>query len=140
MMKLDYYDFNVGDRVRVVNAKGMAASVGATATIKGKEYPYLNIVWDRSNGLASTQFDGRYMPSQFEKAPAEPAGEFILILKRNGRYEPAEYPRVYPTEAQAIAVAKSMANKNKGEEFVVFKTVAAALTPLPVEPVVKRFA
>lgn len=64
-------------------------------------------------------------------APAE-KGEYILILKENGKLKPASVPRVYSTEAQAKAVAASMAEKNPGSEFLIYKAVGKAKTTAAV--------
>jgi hypothetical protein len=58
--------------------------------------------------------------------------QFILIVESNGRLEPASRPRVYKSEEQARAVAQSMAEKNPGSKFYIFKAVGEA--EAPVEP------
>jgi hypothetical protein len=123
-------DFTVGETVRLVSAPSMSAKVGATGKIvsKNHSFKWLEIKWDR-NDLRGAQSDGMYEPHLFETLPA---GDYILIVKNsNGKYEPAAYPRVYATEAQAMAVGDSMAEKHGGT-FVVFKAVAAVIAPPPV--------
>lgn len=59
----------------------------------------------------------------------EGADEYILILKgSDGKLKPASNPRVYSSEAQAKAVAVSMAEKHPGQEFLIFKAVGKAKT------------
>jgi hypothetical protein len=64
----------------------------------------------------------------FVKAQVQDNVQYILILRDNGVYLPADKPRTYTTEAQAKAVAASMAEKNPGAEFVIFKAVGKAKT------------
>ena len=63
----------------------------------------------------------------FDVVPQD-KGEWIIILKENGKYSPASTPRVYTTETQAKAVAASMAEKHPGKDFVILKAVGKAKT------------
>jgi hypothetical protein len=130
-------DFTIGQGVRLVDAGGMSAKVGATGVVVGKDHTYnwLSIKWEK-NELSGTQVDGMYSPVHFEDLPN---GEYILILKTAaGKYEPAANPRTYATEAQAIAVGDSMASKHGGT-FVVFKSVAAVIPPKTVKNTVQKY-
>ena len=73
-------------------------------------------------------------------APA-PAATWVIMLRENGKLAPSTAPREFVSEAQAIKVAKKMAEENTGE-FVVFKSISAAIVPAVVKPtaVVSTFA
>jgi hypothetical protein len=64
--------FHVGDRVRLINGKGMTALIVATATVVGYESAfncgpyYLSIKWDRNNLDVRDQSDGGYYADDFE--------------------------------------------------------------------------
>lgn len=73
--------FKIGDRVRLINAGGMSAKYGATATVTGQD-AYLRIVWDR-NHLAQGQNDGGYLANDFELASEAPAP--FTLLDDEGR-------------------------------------------------------
>lgn len=73
--------FKAGDRVRLVNATGMSAKYGATATVTGQD-EYLRIVWDR-NHLAQGQNDGGYLERDFELVSAAPSP--FTLLDDEGR-------------------------------------------------------
>ena len=139
-------DFAIGDRVELISdAYGrthMSAEAGAQGIVKGKDayFGWLRVEWDRTvNTKVKGQMDGNYNPASFKKIDAVATAEFIIAVKKNGKYEPAVTPRVYDTEAQAMAVAHNMASKY-GDEFVVFKTLASVTPPPKVSTVVKRFA
>jgi hypothetical protein len=135
-------DVKIGDTLRVRDDyKGyMRAKPGATARVVGFDRNYVTIAWDRKNDLCGNQMDGNYTLEAFELATS--AGEFILIQKDTyGAYAPAAKPKVYTSEAQALAVAEKMAAQHGGE-FVVFKAFAASEMPkpVPVKPTTRRFA
>ncbi|WP_313196189.1 helix-turn-helix domain-containing protein [Shinella zoogloeoides] len=59
--------FNVGDRVVLVRAEGMAAVQGATATVvESKWSAFTYVKWDR-NSAAGRQSDGGYEHDRFQK-------------------------------------------------------------------------
>jgi hypothetical protein len=136
-----FEDVNVGDTVRTNYDFRGAAKVGATGKVVRKDSysKWIAIEWVR-DGLDNGQMNGSYSSSYFDVIPTGPAGEFILIVKQNGKYKPADTPRVYPSEAQAMAVAKRMAEQNPGEDFVVFKTLAKVNVPPPTKADIVRFA
>lgn len=72
------------------------------------------------------------MTAWYEQPESRGKDQFILIVEARGRLLPALKPRVYRTEAQAKAVAQSMAEKNPGQKFYIFKAVGEA--EAPVEP------
>lgn len=78
----------------------------------------------RGEGYAVTSgWDAAY----FEKV--EEKGEYIIIVRnRYGKPAPAPSPRTYGTEAQAKAVAASMAETHAGQEFLIFKAIGKAKT------------
>jgi hypothetical protein len=146
MTKAKLSNFTVGDRVELIadafGKTGMSAEAGAQAVVTGKDayFGWLRVQWDRNvNTKVGRQMDGNYFPASFKKIDPVATAEFIIAVKKNGKYEPAEQPRVYPSEAQAMAVAHNMATKY-GDEFVVFKTLASVTPPPKVSTVVKRFA
>lgn len=134
-----FTDLNVGDRVILSKNMSSAAKIGAAATITGKDslWGWIRLKWDR-NGLDNNQQDGNYTPDYFDKIETDKA-EYIIALKKNGKYLPATMPRTYPTESQAHAVALSMSEKHGGE-FVVFKTTASFEVPPAPKAVKKVFA
>lgn len=73
--------FKIGDRVRLVNAAGMSAKYGATATVTGQD-AYLRVVWDR-NHLAQGRTDGGYLERDFELVSAAPSP--FTLLDDEGR-------------------------------------------------------
>jgi hypothetical protein len=58
---------------------------------------------------------------QIEEEPFE--GDYIIVAIDDGAYAPAETPRVFDSEHQAMVVAEKMA-KEYDAEFAVFKRVA----------------
>jgi hypothetical protein len=58
---------------------------------------------------------------QIEEEPFE--GDYIIVVIDDGTYAPAETPRVFDSEHQALVVAEKMA-KEYDAEFAVFKRVA----------------
>lgn len=59
--------FNVGDRVKLVKAPGMAASEGATATVTNCDHTYVWVKWDDTD-LRNGQCHGDYSADNFEVA------------------------------------------------------------------------
>src|ERR1700693_922232 len=60
-------EFKVGDTVRLIDEKGLAAKIGALAEILKIEDRYLNLVW-LDKRLSNGQMNGSYYPANFELA------------------------------------------------------------------------
>lgn len=93
-----------------ITAKG---DVTLDRTPRGERYAV-------ADGWDAAYFD------KVEDAPAK--GEWIIILHDGHKLAPAHNPRTYSTEAQAKAVAASMAEKHPGQTFLIFKAVGKAKT------------
>lgn len=145
--------FKTGDRVRLIDNKGMSAPVGSLGTVGPRgvhnsgyfKTPLVDIIWD--DGIY--QCHGGYHLSHFELVSAkvsytdELGGPFsgpyrtreitktwiIAVLDSKGKPRPSTSPRVYTSEAQAEAVAKKMAAEHMGETFMVLTSTAVAAIP-----------
>ncbi|WP_316172997.1 hypothetical protein [Bradyrhizobium sp. SZCCHNRI2049] len=137
MTYCNYYGQEPGEYVMLRDTGRTRAKAGAIGKIVEKRYPFFKIEWQHDNGLAEGQMDGNYRYDAFETMKQPDKGDYIIVLKKDDQYQPAERPRVYVTEAQAMAVASLMSKKHDGE-FFVFKAVAAVYVP-PVQQTVKRF-
>lgn len=120
----------VGDRVEVVRG---APNVFPFHLVTGTFGRVTRVL---QGGLfVDVRMDGEYRDqegwdsSRF-KLVEESKREYIVVVKQHGRFAPSAEPRVFKSERQAVAVAKSMAEKHGGE-FFVFASVANAVKPKP---------
>ena len=130
--------FKIGDKVRVKDTHDNRLNCHANDKI-GKVFTIHDILDDLIyiEPKDGTKFGGLFY-YRFEKVE-DAKGEYILILKNEaGKLLPSPTPRVYTTEAQAKAVAASMAEKNPGLDFLIFKAVGKARTEKP-KSVVEMF-
>jgi hypothetical protein len=123
--------FKVGDTVRMKDTVHNRDNPNYKHMV-GKTYT----VHDISGDLIYVEADGRakskgIFDTRFELVSSE--GIYVLILKgHDGLLKPANNPRTYSSEAQAKAVAASMAEKHPGQEFLIFKAVGKAMTKAAV--------
>jgi len=121
-------DFKIGQRVVLTedyraSPTSTAARPGATATVRGyKEYGstrFVDLVWDRENGLAGTQMNGGYRPEDFV---ADTNSRFIVIrVNGKGTWEPATNPHVHYSRESAEKEAQRLAGKVVGYTFRVLQ-------------------
>jgi len=83
--------------------------------------------------LTASRFE---LVDEFTAPTAVPAADvpgakrtWIVIVVQGGKLFPASSPKEYASEAQAKAVAQSMAEKHKGQTFMVFQATGAAYVP-----------
>jgi hypothetical protein len=123
------YYFNAGDKVRLKLDKRLSQSlaqhIGRTFTVAyniptGSDFITLVEPTNLNDGWFASRFE-KVEPTLVVEASAT---EFIVIaIDADGKYAPAETPRVYKSRSQAKAVAISMSKRHSGR-FVVFQAVA----------------
>lgn len=59
-------EFKTGQRVELIENDGMAADLGAVATIKGIGSKYVSVIWEKNDLRWNNQGDGGYFPHQFK--------------------------------------------------------------------------
>jgi hypothetical protein len=121
-------NFNIGDTVRFAdtednrNDAGYLGSytIGDYAVItRYGQFPDIYYVDD-----CTAPFKGSFRFEKVEQIEEEPfEGDYIIVAIDDGTYAPAETPRVFDSEHQALVVAEKMA-KEYDAEFAVFKRVA----------------
>lgn len=84
--------------------------------------------------LNPSQFDAPYVAPKAEPVPA--GKRWIIALIEGGILKPAKEPRQYSSEKQAHAVAKEMAERHRGNVFVVFEATGFTFVPASTETVV----
>ena len=122
MAKLE--EINIGDKVKMVDHNyGAGLNYGGDYTVSDKNdyYIYIN-GYDKHSGMGHNAHAFEVVRKASDK------GEWIIILRDPNGLAPAIKPRIYTTEAQAKAVAASMAEKHPGEEFLILKVIGKAKT------------
>ena len=129
-------DIKVGDWVRrrkqhIYGSKAFAADNGPFRVVRTYRSGFDDCI-ELDRGPHESPADGWHARYFEVVEKAEEKGEYIIILKQHGKLAPAGTPRTYATEAQAKAVAASMAEKHAGQEFLIFKAVGKAKTTAAV--------
>jgi hypothetical protein len=116
-----------GDIVRVIKAKAITSRLQA---LIGKDVRVADV---RGNYLLiDGMHGGPIYYTRFEKvagADEIKIGKYIISLERGGDLLPAEKPRTYSSDAQALKVAEQMAAKHGGK-FLIFKAIGEYEMPV----------
>jgi len=133
--------FKVGDLVRFVLVDGRMSTVSTpekyeceiTAVLGGDRYRvrFPNIPGSTGKPF-ETEYHSRHLRLREAPVVASVPGAkktWIISVIIDGQFAPSQRPAEYVSAAQARAVARSMAEKNPGQTFVVLEAVGAAYVP-----------
>jgi hypothetical protein len=122
----------VGDMV-----KRKSTHLGYNFAKDNGPFKVVRVYDDHTYGEECLEFDrgpnnsttGGWHARLFDVVEVAPTGPWIIVLKgADGTFKPAPSPRVLTSQAQAKAVAASMAEKHPGQEFFIFEAVGKAKT------------
>lgn len=116
-----------GDTVRVLRSKAITSRlqslIGKDVRVADVRGNYLLIDGMHGGPIYYTRFEKVHGPEEIK------IGKYIISLEREGELLPAEKPRQYSSDAQALKVAEQMAAKHGGK-FLIFKAIGEYEMPI----------
>lgn len=118
-------DCKPGMRLRLIDKAGGAADVGAIAVVaetSSYDDKYVNVNWDRTNGLDHGQMNGQYRPESFEEIKPmttkfKKGDKFTVTFTVTKDFDPTASVEVHARPDQVGAVTAGVNYISKNADF-----------------------